>query len=627
MEPTKVTLPIPTSASSATDRSARPDPHAPSRPAADWIRVVKGRWRWRIHPDWLDLLDGPDAPDWADLEDHPCATRVKVNDGREVWRYASGGDLLFVKVARPGRKWPRLRRLLRGCPADQEYRIAAYALEHGIDTVQPIAIAEAPRRSREPTSIFVTSGLPGAVALNVYWSAMEPANPQTRRLRNAVIDTTARLIAWAHQNGFVHLDLHAGNMLIQPTEDGVRAVFVDLHNVRVGRRVPERLVVRNLAQFNQWFRWNANLADRVRFLDRYLYWHHRFETVGAHAITLRSDRRQLIAKIERAAYQHANTLYAKRDRRAMRSGRYFARLTLSGGWHAHVFLATKHPIPGSIASRMQFTPSQWKAWLARPEDWFTPDDRSKVIKDSRTAMVCRKRLTIGENRTLETVCKRSLPRTLRKRLQSLVRTSRPMLTWQRANALLHRQIPTARPLAVVERHRFGLLTDSFIVTEYLEHALDLDTLLTLRLRDVSPALQRRVKDAIIRDLAAVLRRLHERGFTHRDLKAPNVMVQWSPEEIEPPRVLLVDLDGLKRVRRVSARKQIRALTRLNISLDHCTRATMTDRIRFLKYYLRRLGNPDPDWKPLWREIAAHSKRQQRRRRQRQRKLLEKYGRF
>jgi serine/threonine protein kinase len=182
-------------------------------------------------------------------------------------------------------------------------------------------------------------------------------------------------------------------------------------------------------------------------------------------------------------------------------------------------------------------------------------------------------------------------------------------------------------LAVVERRRFGLLTDSFVITEYLEHALDLDTLLTLRLRETAPAVQRHVKDAIIQELAVVLRRLHERGFTHRDLKAPNVMIQWNPQDEAPPRVLLVDLDGLKRVRKPSAEKQIRALTRLNISLDHCARATLTDRVRFLKCYLRRVGNPDSDWKALWHEVAARSERKRKSRRRQQQKMLAKYGRF
>jgi len=106
-----------------------------------------------------------------------------------------------------------------------------------------------------------------------------------------------------------------------------------------------------------------------------------------------------------------------------------------------------------------------------------------------------------------------------------------------------------------------------------------------------------------------------------------VMVQWSGEIGKEPRVLLVDLDGLKRAGKASAAKQIRALTRLNISLDHCKRATVTDRVRFLRAYLARPGNPDPKWKPLWREIATQSDQKRKSRHRQQQKMLAKYGRF
>ena len=86
-------------------------------------------------------------------------------------------------------------------------------------------------------------------------------------------------------------------------------------------------------------------------------------------------------------------------------------------------------------------------------------------------------------------------------------------------------------------------------------------------------------------------------------------------------------NGLKRTRQASLAKQIRALTRLNVSLDHCKRATVTDRVRFLRQYLARPGNPDPQWKPLWREIAAQSDQKRKSRHRQQQKMLAKYGRF
>jgi len=585
-------------------------------PREDWDKRSQGRWRWQIHPDWIPFFEAEDCPDWLELACDPRARLVKANDGREVWAVQAGRDVLFAKVGRPGRQWARWRRLLFGSDAARERRIADYAADHQIDTVCPVAVADAPIQGRKPTSIFVTIGLPGAEPLNERWSRLEPADATTRKIKNQIIDAAARLIAHAHQNGFEHFDLHAGNVLIQPHGNRYRALFVDLHNVRTGRCVSDAAVIRNLAQFNQWFQRYALLTDRLRFLDTYLHWRKVLQPTSAYGRNLGCNKRELLDRLARAARKHADTLYAKRDRRIMRTGRYFAGLVLDQGWRAHVFLASKH-----------VEPRQWKDWLRDPTRWVSFADRSRIIKDSQSATVCRAELELQGGETLPIIVKRALGRSFFKRIRNIFGTSRPMLTWRRGNALLNRQIPTARPLAVVERRRFGLRLDSMVITEYLENAKDLDTLLTVSLRELSTHEQRRIKGEIVESLARAIRRLHERGFSHRDLKAPNVMVQWDPESADAPRVLLIDLDGLKPARRVSFERQLRAITRLNVSLDHCKRVTRTDRLRFLIRYLQRPGRADPQWKPVWSAIAARSDSKRRIRARYQQKMLEKYGRF
>ena len=599
----------------------------PSETSSNWALRTCGRWRWELHPGWTSLVDDDRHPDWLNLRQDPRAEQVKANEGREVWRVQLDRELLFVKVGWPGRRWARCRRWLLGGDAARERRIAEYAAGHGIDAVSPVAVADAPIDGRQPTSVFVTLGLPDARPLNEAWESLDPRAPATRRLKNQIIDAVAQLIAAAHQNGLEHFDLHAGNVLIQPTPAGLHALFVDLNNIRIGRPVRDDGVVRNLAQLNQWFRAHAPLTDRLRFLDRYLYWNEMLRPYSSHGRRLVCDRRELLRRLNVAALKHAGTLYAKRDRRTMRTGRYFARLTLGGGWRAHVFLSSKHPVEGSPSSALTLAAQQWKQWLRDPIGLVTPADRRQVIKESRSGLVCRGRLALADGRALEVICKRSRPRGLFKRILQSLRGSRSMLAWKRGNALLHRQIPTARPLAVVERRRCGLLMDSLVISEYLPHTQDLDTLLTVALREQPIDAQHRLKRELAASLARLVRRLHERGFFHRDLKAPNILVQWDPAAPEPARTLLVDMDGLRVIRRPTSNVERQVLARLNVSLDHCKRVTLTDRVRFLRLYLTRVGCPQPCWKPLWRQLAAASDAKRRARRRWQGKMLRKYGRF
>jgi len=602
-------------------------PAAPAASSYSWVRRRLGAWDWSTRSEWARLIHSNNAPDWSDLGSWPSATLVKANDGRQVWRLEMGGELFFAKLYAPPRGWAWLRRRLLGSDSARERRVAEYARRHGICTVQPVASADATDGRCEPASILITEGLPHALPLNELWSSLEPTDPRTRQTKNIIADRVGRLIAHAHQNGFEHTDLHAGNILINRVPGGdYQALFVDLHNIRVGRPVSDRAVIRNLAQFHQWFRSRAPLTDRLRFLDRYLHWRRAYETSGAFGRRMSSDTDELRLAIEKTATAHANALYAKRDRRSTRSGRYFTRLRLGNGWRGHAYLKCKYPVPGSVASTMTFQAAQWREWLQDPSRWTGTEQSRYAIKQSASGTVCRSRLP-PENAELDVICKRSMPRHLGKRIKNCFRQSRALRTWRLANALLNRQVPTARPLAVLERRRAGILLDSLIITEYLEHAHDLDTLLTVKLRELDPERQRRLKLQVIDALAAAFRALHSRGFIHRDLKAPNVMVQWNPDSSEPPRVLFVDLDGVRQVRRVRDRAWIRAMMRLNISLDHCRRVTRTDRLRFLLACLVRPGNPQPEWRPIWRRIAQLSEQKRRRKNLQFEKMMAKYGRI
>lgn len=596
--------------------------------SACWSRRRVGRWRWSVDGTWVGSLLENGCPDWLQLADHPRADLVKSNDGREVWRVQLNCGLVFAKVYYPSRRWIWLRRLLIGSGAGREIKVARYGFQHHIRTVQPIAAAEAAVKGRRPVGILITQGLAHAQPLNEVWASLDPAASATRRMKNLLIDRVAQLIAHAHQNGFEHTDLHAGNVLLDPTGDGdYRALFVDLHNIRIGRPVSDAAVTRNLAQFNQWFRLRTPLTDRLRFLDRYLYWRDASVAASAFGRQLAGDKRSLLGLLERAARRHARALYSKRDRRAARTGRYFTRLKIAGGWRGHAFLKSKYPVAGSPCSAMEFTAAQWQQWLRDPLHWLTPGAGRYAIKVSASGMVCRTSLPVQQGKPIEVVAKRSMPRSVGKWIKNLFRPSRALRTWQLANALLNRQIPTARPLAILQRQRLGLVIDSVILTEHIENAHDLDTLLTVQTRELSPHAQWQLKSQVTDSLAKVFRMFHARGFIHRDFKAPNIMVQWDPAGTDPPRVLLVDLDGVQQVRTVRWSAIVKALMRLNVSLDHCHRVSRTDRLRFLKRCLTRPGAPDPDWRPIWQAVAALSQRKRRRKSRQVEKMLAKYGRI
>ena len=77
--------------------------------------------------------------------------------------------------------------------------------------------------------------------------------------------------------------------------------------------------------------------------------------------------------------------------------------------------------------------------------------------------------------------------------------------------------------------------------------------------------------------------MHAEGFTHRDLKASNVLVDG---EGEP---WLIDLDGLSFSGDVSARAAVSNLKRLERGLSGKPLDTTANRLRFLREYCRATG--------------------------------------
>jgi hypothetical protein len=304
-----------------------------------------------------------------------------------------------------------------------------------------------------------------------------------------------------------------------------------------------------------------------------------------------------------------------------------ARLSLGNGWTARVLLRPSNapPVPGLQDAVL--TQAAWRDWLKQPHSLFPPTDHRDILKQSSTTLVCRLRMPTARGRTLDVICKRRVSRHRHKRLLAMVRLSRPQRTWHRAMALLEAGIPTARPLAVLERRRFGLLFESVLITEYLRNAVDLELLLTVRMRELDPQRVFTLKRELAEGIAAFIHRVQNAGFVHRDFKALNVIVQWNPEIGDQPRISVVDLDGIRRSSAAPSRGHLRMLMRLNVSVDPFRRVSLTDRLRVLQQYLARAGHPRSEWKSLWHRLAAMSDRKRASRARQQERAFRKYGRY
>jgi hypothetical protein len=119
----------------------------------------------------------------------------------------------------------------------------------------------------------------------------------------------------------------------------------------------------------------------------------------------------------------------------------------------------------------------------------------------------------------------------------------------------------------------------------------------------------------------LLRTLHQRHLSHRDLKAPNLLLQmgngeWGmgkesqevapsfPMPHSPFPIFFIDLVGVRRHGKLRRSRRVQNLARLHASFRCHSALTRTDKLRFLRAYLAwglhgRLG-----WKRWWRQVEA-----------------------
>src|SRR5262249_25309653 len=121
---------------------------------------------------------------------------------------------------------------------------------------------------------------------------------------------------------------------------------------------------------------------------------------------------------------------------------------------------------------------------------------------------------------------------------------------------------------------------------------------------------------ILEETARLIRGLHEGQMSHRDLKAPNLLVTRDSSAVkqaastEPldhwpltaARVWFIDLVGVRLHRRLPRWRRVQNLARLNASFLGHPALSRTERLRFLLLYLGSGLHSKPGWKGWWREV-------------------------
>jgi tRNA A-37 threonylcarbamoyl transferase component Bud32 len=560
------------------------------------IRMELGGVRWQVLPQYRTRLFDAHGLRLGEWLAAGAAGVVKQGPHRTVYRVALEGLTFYLKhyPVWDLRGW--LRQLVRPAKARTEYRRARSVAARGVPTFVPLALGEGPGRLGAGDSYLLTHSLEGAEPLNAFVETTLPLLPPRRQteLRQALAVELGGLVARMHEAGILHNDLHAANLLIRLDADGRPGLYlIDLSSVRLRGSLDWKASHANLVVLNRWFTLRASRADRMRFWQAYCRgrraglraaWGVGVLGSAAGAQPERVTLPALADDLERHTWASCMAFWRSRDRRCVEQNRYYRRVRTSAtAGHAVASLDA-----GALAEL-----------AADPDAPFTRPGVA-LLKDSRSATVAELELPVnGVPRRV--IYKRFRLTGWADPLANLLRRSPALRSWVHGHGLRERVLPTARPLLVLHRSGQGLPREGYLLTEKIEGAVGLHAFLA-GLASLSSRERLRLLRHRIELIARLVRELHRRQLSHRDLKAANLLTTEPPSTAEA-QAWFIDLVGVEVFRRLPRARRLQNLTRLNASFHGSGALTRTDRLRFLRVYLNWALHGRGDWKEWWRAVA------------------------
>jgi tRNA A-37 threonylcarbamoyl transferase component Bud32 len=569
-----------------------------------WTAVTAGGIRWHVAPEYHQLLLAKDGLPLASWLREGKATVIKRGPHRQVFRVELPGLSCYVKrnLVPDIKTW--LRQLVRPSKARMELDRILALRARNIPTVEPLALGEQQGFLGIGDSYLVTRTLEGTEQLNALMARNAAfAESRRRRIRQALAVELGRFVGRLHAAGIRHDDLHAANLLVRLHADDRPELFlIDLNAVTAGAALSWCDRRDNLVLLNRWFVPRSRRTDRLRF------WRAYYEASGAGVWpTDAAGPREHFARardVEEHTWISSRVFWTDRDRRCLRSNRYYRKVSGPS-------------IAGHAVTDLD--EDALTELIADPDQPFNRP-RVPLLKNSRGSTITEMDIRVG-GVLRRVIYKRFRVTTWTDPWRSLVRRSPALRSWFFGQALRERCVPTARPLAVLHRRRHGMHYEGYLVTEKIDGACDLGAMLH-EIAVMPHGEARRRLRGHIDDVARAVRELHRWRFSHRDLKAANVLVSRDgaaaaqPSESSDTGVIpnylpwpaaavwLIDLVGVRSLARLPRGRKIQNLARLNASFAHSALLTRTDRLRFLRVYLQWGLRGRDGWKSWWRGIAA-----------------------
>jgi lipopolysaccharide heptosyltransferase I len=404
----------------------------------------------------------------------------------------------------------------------------------GLECPRPVACGEELEPDGRLLHLLITEAVAGAEALPEV--AFDPELPPAKRRRLAW--DFGRWLRRVHDAHVSHKDPRGSDILVREEGEGYAFVLLDVERVRTcrGLRVPTGCPAEQAGRPPSGPAPQAEMTLAAA------------EALAQHAVP--ASLRLLALK----GYLDRSGRFTAEDRALARRVYWRSRRRLEESWRRSSLRAlrtNREFVVGRAGPRRFALRAEWASGLVGdlltdPEQLFMLPD-VEVLKSDRRATTVKVTPEVTDPRLSAFggegprppvggpptgwVVKRFEPPVGAKRWASLFRRSRAWRSWWRANEMLVRRLPVPTPVAAVEVRRWGMLQEAYFISAAVPGTRLLEF---VRERGFDPE--------VLWKLGRELRRLHDLGFHHRDLKASNILVSGGPGNW---RLWIVDLESVQ----------------------------------------------------------------------------------
>lgn len=534
------------------------------------FEIVKDCTKWTVRKGHEDLLDYIDLDNLrSSLNGRPFDIIKETNVRSVISIPGTNNAGIYIKIFKRKSYRESIKYLFSPTKTKTEWSIGNELLRKGINTAQPLALAEKRTGILLEGSLLVTKAVTNSRPFMDYCKSVFSGllSEERSNEKKDLLIGLANFVRKVHDAGFFHNDLHTGNLLIKFNDDnlklsqGYSLYLMDLHHAKLLKRLSVQKRLFNLAQiFNSLVEILSN-SEKLDFVNSY----------GTDAFNGTINNQEIVNRIDSIASKIRDVHFRSRLKRCLKESTNFSKKKISG---LTIYSRKGHDVNGFLKA------------IEKHHHALNSKDKSAIIKsDTKTALT---RTPFENGNIKNVVVKNYKSKCVICILKNAFRCPPGRRAWKAGNGLLEYSFSAAKPLALIEKKIMGLVSGSYLIMEDVDGCLEMDRYILKNFQGPLPSERLVKKKTFINDYAKAIGEMHKQKIFHSDLKTCNVLVNEKDKGHFD--FTFLDYDNVIFGEDINLQQIVKNLTQINLSTPRSF--TYTDRFRFLKEYLEHCNLTD-----------------------------------